>query len=256
MEIRIKSFNGIGDLLFATPSFRVIKEAYPGVRILVNTNHPALLLGNPYVDRAFTDPTVCRYQTDDDGVFLNYPDPKHGNIPEKHHIISDWEIICAHYGLTTEQPALQPEIHVIKPTRTDKIRVQVEQKDNWHGKKSWPYFGEFIWLYGNELEPIGKLPTVRHLIHAVAESRAVVCIEGGISHLARAVGTPAVVIFGGFAHPRWSGYEDQVNLINEKPCGPCYNTSPCRTEPERVCMREITPDKVYGALQGLLRIDT
>ncbi|MFA4845076.1 MAG: glycosyltransferase family 9 protein [Patescibacteria group bacterium] len=252
--IKIKSFNGIGDLLFVTPALRVIREAYPNTRIIVNTNYPQLLFGNPFIDRVIVDPNVKRYRTDDDGVFLGYPDPKHGKIPECHHIISDWRIMCEHYGIETREPDLQPEIHCILPTRGDEILVQKHQKGNWHGKKNWPYFKQFAQAYGFKLIP--KYPSVRPIIHELALARAVVCIEGGISHVAKAVHTPAVVIFGGFARPSWSGYEDHENIVNEKPhCSPCYNAQPCCEIEQRWCMTEITPETVFDALDCLLEGD-
>jgi hypothetical protein len=188
------------------------------------------------------------YVTDADGVFLSYPDPKHRIIPTEHHIISDWRILCKHYGLTTATPALQPEIHFSLPPRGADIRVQTSQKDNWHGKKSWPYFEMFAAEYS--LRTI-RLKPIQEFVRLIAGARAVVCIEGGVSHVAKAVGTPAVVIFGGFASPRWSGYEDQVNITNKKECSYCYNPDPCVNSVDRACMKEILPAQVaFGVCQA------
>ena len=44
--------------------------------------------------------------------------------------------------------------------------------------------------------------------------------EGALHHAAAAVGIPAVVIFGGFIHPRTTGYAIHTNLfIGNEPCG-------------------------------------
>ena len=86
MKIRIKSFNGIGDLLFVTPTLRRIKEAYGSkAHISVITNHPILLFKNPFVDSLGTDSVEDSHLF----TFLGYPDPIHGFDPTKHHIESD-----------------------------------------------------------------------------------------------------------------------------------------------------------------------
>ena len=126
-DIVIKSFNGIGDLLFLTPSLPVIKKAYPDLRILVNTNYPRLLSGNPYVDAV---------NATHGGMFLGYPDPIHKTDPTQHHILSDWELICRNFQLTTETPQLKPELYLDLPDRDDLVRVQLLHKGQWHGKKS------------------------------------------------------------------------------------------------------------------------
>ena len=109
-EIKIHSFNGIGDLLFVTPTLRVIKEAYPDSVITVNTNYPDLLINNPFVDNI---------NAGEGGVFLGYPDPIHQIWPVQHHIISDWKIVCRTYELDTEQPELRPELYLPVPGRNN-----------------------------------------------------------------------------------------------------------------------------------------
>lgn len=239
-DIVIKSFNGIGDLLFLTPSLPVIKKAYPDLQVFINTNYPRLLSGNPYITKV----NAVR-----GGLFLGYPDPIHAKEPTKHHIISDWEIICNAFHLVTEVPNLQPELYHNRPERGDMIRVQLLHKGQWYGKKVWPEFQQLARRKG--FESIPPLPDVTDLIRVIAESKAVVCSEGAISHIAKAVGTPAVVIFGGFASPRWSGYEDHINITSVQSCSYCYNPNPCPNG--FTCMRDITVDQVEESVSHLLR---
>ena len=241
MEIRIKSFNGIGDLLFATPTLRRIKEAYPEARVVVNTNHPALIEASPFVDGI---------NEGQDGVFLGYPDPIHRVPPTQHHIVSDWEIVSRAYGLELEPPELKPEIYLVgeRPRRGPlryPIGVQMIHKGHWYSKKVWPEFWALSYLPG--FEPIPRCKTVGELVRVIGSYRAVVCAEGGISHIARAIDVPAVVIYGGFADPAWNGYEQQVNLCNPLPCSYCYNPDPCVDFVERRCMKEISVEQVETA---------
>lgn len=253
-EIRIKSFNGIGDLLFVTPTLRVIKEGYPDARVVVNTNCPELLEGNPYVDAVNDVRPKSTHRTDEEGVFLGYPDPIHRKNPTQHHIKTDWEVVTRHFRLKTRQPALDPELYCMNggpPPKRDKIGVQVMHKGHWHQKKVWPHYEELSVTMG--FEPIPKLPGKKELVEHIASCPVVICAEGGISHIAKAVGTPAVVIMGGFHRPEWAGYESHVNLVDREVwCrDECYNPGPCKNEQERLCMWRINMSAVWTLAEDL-----
>ena len=241
-KIVIKSFNGIGDLLFVTPTLRKLKEEYPDVVVRVNTNFPVLLRDNPYVDSVGNM---------NEGVFLGYPDPIHRKRPTKHHIYSDWEIVMGAFGARIPKPTLHPELYLEMPKVERRgVGVQVIHKGHWHKKKVWPFFEELSGL--KNYEPIPKVRGVDTLVEMIASYKAVVCSEGGISHIAKAVGTPAVVIFGGFACPHWSGYEEHINITNVYWCSYCYDPTPCKEEPEIKCMREIKLERVVMAVNKLM----
>ena len=243
-NVVIKSFNGIGDLLFVTPTLRKLKEAYPEVVVRVNTNFPGLLQGNPYIDSIGTI---------NEGVFLGYPDPIHRVDPTKHHILSDWDIVERALDAKIPKPDLKPEIYIepIAKIQRSGVGVQVMHKGHWHKKKIWPAFDKLATLAG--FEPIPKVRNVVELVRLIASYSAVVCAEGGISHIARAVDTPAVVVFGGFACPHWNGYAEQINLTSLWWCSYCYNPSPCKEEPERLCMHQITIERVVNAVEEVQR---
>lgn len=239
-EIFVKSFNGIGDALFASPSFRVIKDAYPDSKITFNTNYPGIFANNPFIDKIGSKKN--------EGVFLSYSDPIHAKNPTEHHIISDWRVICKAHSLVTRPPALRPEIYLHLPKRQKRgpILVQTQHKGHWHKKKVWPYFGRFASKLGYRKIP--RCVSIEDLVYEIAEARCVVCSEGGISHIAKAVGTPAVVIYGGFANPTWNGYNNHKNITNVKECSYCYNPRRCINEVEWRCMMEISIGQVQEAL--------
>jgi len=250
MKVVIKSFNGIGDLLYVTPTLRRIKEAYPAYRIVLNTNFPELVTGSPFVDQ------VGRVN---EGVFLGYADPIHAVRPIKHHIVEDWEIVCSHYGLTTEPPLLQPEIYP-NPKSIARVRkhvgVQVLHKGFYYKKKEWPFFCELkrqVAWHGELIRLIPKFEKLSELLFHLAGLKLVVCAEGGVHHLAKAIGTPAIVIYGGFTRPEWCGYEDQVNLVYDPGCPSCYDMDPCKhPEQERFCLRQISMDQVLDAISEVI----
>jgi ADP-heptose:LPS heptosyltransferase len=231
-----------------TPSFRAIKEAYPDAWITVNTHRQALLQGNPYVDQVGRE---------DKGLPVRYMDPFHCKSPEmwpkKHHILTDWEIITGHYGLTTPEPRLVPELYYYNgsPMRQG-IGVQIDHKPHWHHKRVWPFFEELAVqdaIDGHEVLPIHYFTSFKGLVSFIASLRLVVCAEGGVQHLAAALGVPALVIFGGFSSPEWNGYPFNRNLVNLKECSYCYNPFPCPAPVERECMREITVPMVVEAIR-------
>jgi hypothetical protein len=118
---------------------------------------------------------------------------------------------------------------------------------NFHSKRVWPYLWEFCLQYG--YDPIPQQSSLKDLVTVIAESRLVVCIDSGIQHIAKAVGTPCVVIYGGFSNPAWNGYESNINIVNFKKCSPCYNRRPCANTYQRECLREIGPEHVQQAVE-------
>lgn len=90
--------------------------------------------------------------------------------------------------------------------------------------------------------------TFRQTVAVLAVCRAYVGPEGGLHHAAAAVGTPAVVLFGGFISPQQTGYAAHKNLFTGgKPCGMRRDCEHCR-----VAMNAITPAMVLGNLKELL----
>lgn len=250
-DIVIKSFNGIGDLLYSTPSLRVIKEAYPKRRIVFNTNYPKVLECNPFVDEIGTRK---------DGVFLGYPDIIHRRPPAFHHVINDWKIICDEYKLKTNRPKLRPEVYFPlyrKLTRKkfsfrdQKVLVQSITKKTFSGKKIWPRLQKLVEEY--DYTPIPYITAIQDLFRLIAIADVVVCIEGGLHNIAAAVGTPAVVILGGLHDPAWTTYPGQITITRD--CNnslECYNPDPCKASPEKWCMQDISLDEVHKAVENIL----
>lgn len=90
--------------------------------------------------------------------------------------------------------------------------------------------------------------TFRQAGAVLASSLAAVLPEGGLSHLAAAVGTPSVVIYGGFISPDQTGYDLHRNIFTGgEPCGMRSPCSHCRK-----AMGKITVDMVMENLRGLL----
>ncbi len=82
-----------------------------------------------------------------------------------------------------------------------------------------------------------------------AEARLVLSTDGGVRHLAQAVGTPRVTLFGPTdpRHTTESG-AGELGLRTPVPCGPCHRER-CPL-PLLLCQEGIEPGMVAGAVMG------
>lgn len=92
--------------------------------------------------------------------------------------------------------------------------------------------------------------TIRQAAAILAGSRLFIGLVGFLMHLARAVGTRSVIVYGGREHPSQSGYRVNTNLFTSLPCSPCWHWNGCPYD--RECMRQITAADVIAAARGVL----
>jgi len=95
-----------------------------------------------------------------------------------------------------------------------------------------------------------KLPEITALA-----SKASVFIgnDSGIAHIAAAVGTPSVVIFGSSNRTHWRPWTDAPNEIvfEPLPCQPCPGRV-CTEFGDPNCILDVTPSAVFTALERVL----
>ena len=91
--------------------------------------------------------------------------------------------------------------------------------------------------------------SLRQLAAILARSRFFVGQVGFLMHLARAVDTRAVIIYGGREHPAQSGYVCNENLYTPIPCAPCWQRARCDFGHE--CMTKIGVQDVMAAITRL-----
>jgi ADP-heptose:LPS heptosyltransferase len=96
-------------------------------------------------------------------------------------------------------------------------------------------------------EPI-ETPSFRHALAALGLAALYIGPEGGLHHGAAAMGTNAVVIFGGFNTPRSTGYPWHTNITVGEPCGTNAYCPHCTK-----AMASISVETVYEAAQRQLR---
>ncbi len=84
------------------------------------------------------------------------------------------------------------------------------------------------------------------LVELVKGAELVYCVETSVGHIAAAVGTPGVALYGGTVDPsHWKPYSDQCVLAYAPlACSPCFRKKGCKTMD---CLRELSVDAVFEA---------
>ncbi|MGZ5803591.1 MAG: lipopolysaccharide heptosyltransferase II [Xanthobacteraceae bacterium] len=94
---------------------------------------------------------------------------------------------------------------------------------------------------------------LRNAILALAEADVVVSNDSGLLHVAAALGTPSIGIFGPTDPWLWAPLNPLAAVITTDsvpPCQPCHQPT-CRLVHHR-CMRDIATEKVLAAVDGAL----
>ena len=99
--------------------------------------------------------------------------------------------------------------------------------------------------------------TLPEVAGALAQARGCVTIDNGIMHLASAVGTPTVALFGASPAELWAPQLPWLQVSMPKvPCTLCqenrFLNEGCLRE-RHVCMESLTPEGVFQQLQARLR---
>jgi heptosyltransferase II len=96
-------------------------------------------------------------------------------------------------------------------------------------------------------------PDLRNAILALAAARAVISNDSGLLHVAAALGTPAIGIFGPTSPWHWAPLNPLAAVIETRtdvPCRPCHKPT-CRLRHHR-CMRDIPAAQVLEAVEQAL----
>jgi heptosyltransferase-2 len=97
-------------------------------------------------------------------------------------------------------------------------------------------------------------PDLRNAILALAAADVAVSNDSGLLHVAAAIGTPAVGIFGPTSPWHWAPLNPLAAVVEtttELSCRPCHKPT-CRMEHHR-CMRDIPADHVFALTMKALR---
>lgn len=93
------------------------------------------------------------------------------------------------------------------------------------------------------------------LAAVIAGARAMITTDTGPSHVAGAVNTPVLVIFGPSDYRRTAPFptsENRVRVLTaDLECSPCSLTGAIRNCPWNRCMHEVTPERVFEEIESM-----
>jgi len=268
LHVHIENRWRLGDEIMAIPFYQLVRERYPNARITVAVNHPDLLRGNPYVE-------VRNDLTEFDGDRYICARDDARNVPRLRHLCQR-----AHVPYRDLSPSVIPAGPVAD--RRMGLRIACSCGAGWPCK-SWPagYLrklcdlisaarpdAEFVELgKGCACAGVGETLVDRlgvgDTAGVLAQCRFYIGPDSGLSHLAPAVGTPALTLYGP-VHPDTAfGRRDHVwPVVSPAPCAGCWTDGRMRipgrcplgivsdNPDEYPCMRHLVPDLVFEALRG------
>lgn len=112
----------------------------------------------------------------------------------------------------------------------------------------------------NELKSESRVPitifddlSLPEITALLSKARLFVGNDSGIAHIAAAVRTPSVVVFGSSNRDHWRPWTDAPNEIvfETLPCQPCPGYE-CKEFGEPKCILSVTPDAVLAAVESVL----
>jgi GT2 family glycosyltransferase len=257
---------GLGDVLMCTPFLREFKKRHPSVRLQFFTKYAPLVEGLPFLDyvgNTFYEPA--------DAIPLLYE----RDIPTRRHLA---QIFANNMGLALDdlRPSCAIDPHVfatmgarLEPHMRPLIVIQ-RQTSDWTPNKNWP--SEYWTALIKRLTDIAFVIEIGGLSSAQERFRNYLDLQGktslqemaavikladlfvgpisGPAHIAAAVGTPAVVIVGGYELAENTAYPGNKMFSTEAPCAPCWLQTQCPRN--LMCLQMITPEFVFAGVERAL----
>lgn len=241
----------LGDEIMALPIYEAMKAGNPDVYLTVFCNYPDLLRDNPFVDVVndlWSEPDEYRLLRDaarDVPRLEHYaaraglPHPSQWRTTRRPHLqYWNW-----HVDLLDELPEAGPRVVLCSGASWPTKRWPV---DRWRGlANGLTALGCQVVQLGHGDAPIGAgvdlagRTSVREAACVLRSSRLAVVSDSGLMHLARAVGTPTVALFGPTAPGILIAGDPQLHVVtNGRACRACWNESLEMTR-EGVCPRGI-----------------
>jgi len=256
---------GLGDVLMCTPALREVKRRNPKCSIRFYTDLSALVRGLPYIDE------VLPFGDRPPGsISLGYEDAS----PARSHLA---KIMGDVLGVRVAD--VRPDC-VVRSEEVEAFRnswahlprphiVILRRAGRWTPNKDWP---DYSWIalagrlaqFGSVIEigeagPAPAEPPSRNyldlrgrtslekLAAAMAAADLHVGPDSGPMHVAAAVGTPSVVLYGGYIDPENTLYPGNVAMAAPVPCSPCWLRTPCPFD--RRCLSGVSPGSVEEAVR-------
>ena len=270
-QLDLISHGGVGDVIMCTPVLREVRRRNPGCRIRFYSKYSPLVAGLPYIDEALPR-ELCPYPA----IELNYWDDDTDPVPLRGRLMS---LLGDRLGLKLTDETVGC---VIDPQLLARYRdawqflprphiVISRHAGDWTPNKEWPAQSWTALIerlarratvieIGVSREPGPTVPgssyvdlrrrtSVSEMVAVLAAADLHVGPESGPMHVAAAVGTPCVILYGGYLPTFCTHYARNIALATDVPCAPCWLCEPCPYQLK--CMTAITPETVETSVWGL-----
>ena len=291
-EIMVIAAGGLGDCLLLTPFIRhfKLKDGYSKVVVVVNRQAQGVFYSNPYVDQVIPcngdDIFIWGLPEEGRDIFSPYytidsvatefsakVDRKLNLNTQDEQVLSQLaaneNILLEDYALDVFYSAADlswaESVLTSLPRRPAIVlSVQSPLREKQYPTELWRLViekltQEFNVLELRDTESEFSSTTVCSPMPSVVQSAAlfslvscVLSIDSFPIHLAHAVNTPTVVLWGP-TNPKAFGYSDQFNLRDEE-CPPCANTPRLYACRDRICLNRVKPDSVVDAVRRAMRV--
>jgi len=254
----------LGDEVMALPIYAELKRRYPDDTVLAWVNHSALLAGNPHADAVDEPPRDA-----DRHIFLR-EDAR--AVPRIEHYAK-----LAKVHVPPEHPQVYGDGRPA-PFDLGEGYVAISAGATWPPKRwpfdNWRHVADMLEQAGHTcvvLGADGEYPgagtdltgrtTVDDAAQVLRHAALFIGCDSGLMHLALAVGTPSLCLFGPTAQEMLvPGHPLLRALTNERDCQGCWNLTLQMREPGvcpraiDVCLGTITPERVLSEARQLLNV--
>lgn len=265
---------GLGDTLLVAAVAREIKQFYgDNINITVNCEKSDLLQNNKYIDTISN-----RY----DGIDLNYHYGKSRST--KHFDTSLIEIMCRKVGINNPKHTVDlfltdEELNnakkLLEKYNQPIVTIQTTSGEFDASRKHWPEHSwrDLVHFLNDSSVTVLQLGSSADTVidgtvnlinkKSIRESAAIISyadlhigIVSSLMHVAEAVDTPAVILFGGFEKYTAHNYKNITPMESQTECSPCglinTNMTPCPFG--KKCMISISPKDVYNEVEEILHL--
>lgn len=254
----------MGDNLLLSCLAREIKRCDPSRFVIMETCWPEFFEQNPHVDAVFTIKAALWYAKPE---YVITPDTREHlldqMIKQLPLPVRDWE---RRVDLWYQEEAVNATLRDI-PVGYLVVNPSGKQKHSANRKEwGWRNFCDLRKHFASSpVVQIGDAETpllpdtidqrgrpILESAHLIKRAAVGVFLEGGMMHLANAVNTPSVIIYGGLIRPEVSGYAMHRNLYAAPPCSPCFTSQAAMTDCASMeCMQMISVQQVAAAIEEL-----